>query len=65
MILRTIKCDVCGSVHTEPSADDGFEGWGQLQGVCLDGVDNPSLCPQHLTDAANFIDGLRVKNALD
>lgn len=56
MILRTIKCDVCGAVETEKTAGSGWNGWGSLQGVSLNGVDNPSLCKEHLAKVAEFID---------
>jgi len=59
MILRTIKCDICGAVYTEQRDGEGFPGWGALQGVILDGAANPSLCPDHLKAAADFIDGLK------
>jgi len=39
----------------------GAEGWGQLVGIKLDGVDNPTLCPNHLTQAADFLDELKRK----
>lgn len=59
MILRTIKCDVCGATYTEERDGAGFPGWGALQGVALDGVPNPSLCPKHLQAAAQFVDDMR------
>lgn len=59
MILRTIKCDLCGAVYTEQGDGAGFPGWGALQGVTLDGVANPCLCPEHLAAAAGFVDSLK------
>lgn len=61
-ILRTIKCDVCGEVDTEPFPNAGWMGWGGLNGVAFNGVDNPSLCPKHLAAVADFIDRL-IKEA--
>jgi hypothetical protein len=56
MILRTITCDVCGNSATETTPGEGWPGWGALQGIKLNGVDNPNLCPKHLAAAANALD---------
>lgn len=65
-VLRTIKCDVkdCENQYTEPSEGEGWKGWGALQGIALDGVPNPALCPDCLEKVANFIDG-GLKDGLD
>jgi len=59
MIKRTIKCDICGVEAIEPIDGGGWPGWGGLNGIALDGVPNPSLCPKHLAQVADFIDGLK------
>lgn len=58
MILRTIKCDVCGALHTETEEGAGFPQWGALQGISLNDAINPSLCPKHLTIIADYLDKL-------
>lgn len=59
MLIRTIQCDVCGEECTEKNENDGWPGWGALQGIALDGRANPSLCPKHLAAAATFLDDLK------
>jgi len=59
MILRTIKCDICGISYTEDREGAGFPGWGALQGVSLDDVSNPSLCPGHLAMFGEYADKLK------
>jgi hypothetical protein len=56
MILRTICCDIpgCKSASQEQAPGAGWPGWGALQGIAIDGKDNPSLCPGHLEQVANF-----------
>lgn len=56
MIIRTIKCSVCGCMEMEKKAGEGWVGWGALHGIELNGQPNPSLCPRHLTLAADFVD---------
>lgn len=60
MIVRTIKCAVCGHTQTEAKPDKGWPGWGQLKGGALDGERDPHLCPEHLRAAGEFIDGLKL-----
>jgi len=60
-MLRTIVCDICGKRETEIAFGNGFIGWGAFQGIKLDGVDNPSLCPEHKAEIANFVDELKKK----
>jgi hypothetical protein len=59
-IRRQIECDIpgCGEKYLEPKSGDGWEGWGVLQGIALNGIDNPSLCPTHLASAAKFVDSI-------
>lgn len=66
MNLRFVTCDIpgCGSRHEEINAGDGFSGWGQLQGIILNGVPNPLLCPIHLSLTASFVDNLRGEDVL-
>lgn len=66
MILRTIRCDICGQQYTEKSDGSGFPGWGALQGIKLDDTPNPSLCPEHLAAMADHLDSIKDKfNGLD
>lgn len=60
MNLRTMTCDIkgCISFLTEAKPGDGFPGWGQLQGVILNGNENPCLCPDHLNRMAEYADEL-------
>jgi hypothetical protein len=44
-IERTIVCDVCGAAEKEPERDSGFVGWGAVQGVALNEMPNPTVCP--------------------
>jgi hypothetical protein len=57
MMLRTICCDAPGCdkrlQENEPGA--GFPGWGALQGIALDGKENPALCPEHLAKLADLL----------
>ena len=57
-VRRTVCCDICDAMYTEKNANDGFPNWGQLMGIKLNDVDNPYLCPDHLTKVADFIDDL-------
>lgn len=63
MILRTIRCAVCGKTHTEAAPNVGFPGWGAVHGVELNGEANPTLCPEHLASVMNYIEEL--KNGVD
>lgn len=65
MILRTIKCDVCGETQQEASPNSGWAGWGALHGVVLNGIPNPSLCPPCLEKTAAFVDSLRSNHGVD
>lgn len=62
MNLRTVTCDIKGCVerYTENQSGDGFPGWGQLNGIALNGVDNPYLCPEHLHKISEFADSLEI-----
>lgn len=57
-ILRQIKCDIvgCDNCAVEVTPNSGWPGWGQLNGVTLNGADNPHLCPTHLSTLANCAD---------
>jgi len=57
-VLRTIACDWpgCDCQLTEKVYGDGHPGWAMVQGVTLNGVDNPSFCPGHKSQIMNFID---------
>lgn len=58
-INRTIQCDICGAVEAETIPNNGWQGWGALQGVVLDGTPNPSLCPACLSKLADLADRLK------
>lgn len=62
-VLGTICCDIpgCPAKSQEPAAGEGWKNWGQIQGIALNGVPNPHLCPEHLTMATEFIAGLDKK----
>lgn len=62
-ILRQIVCDVCENTNMEYTANEGWPGWGSLQGIKLDGIENPSLCPTCLECIASFIDRLKHPEA--
>ena len=65
MIKRTIQCDVCGFQETESQANAGWPNWGQLNGIELNGNENPYLCPTHLSETADFVDSLVRTDGLD
>ncbi len=62
-MVRTVICGVCGKKHTEENPNVGWPGWGQLLGVAIDDDVNPYLCPDHLANVADLMDGL--KNGVD
>jgi hypothetical protein len=55
-IKQQIECAVCGTQELEKEPGTGFIGWGSLQGVNLDGEDNPTLCKLHLSAIADHLD---------
>ena len=59
MILRTIKCGICGFEATETQANKGWKGWGQLSGAALDGDANPHLCPDHVSTMFTHADHIK------
>jgi rubredoxin len=58
MIKRSIECDVCGWVLNEAKDGAGWPGWGQINGVNLNGVDNPNLCGMCLSRVMDFVDNM-------
>lgn len=58
-IIRTFKCDVCGKEQIEPVPGYGVVGWGSLNGINFNGVDNPILCPDHKAQLADLMDKVR------
>ena len=60
-ILRYIKCDVegCQETKAEEQEGHGFDGWGAVNGIALNGHANPNLCPKHLALVAEYTDKLR------
>ena len=55
-IKQIIKCSVCSKEEIEKETGEGFTGWGALQGISLNGEDNPTLCPDHLGLMADQLD---------
>lgn len=55
-IKRTITCDICGITEAEAAPNDGWPGWGSIHGIALNGVPNPTLCPDDMARVAEFID---------
>lgn len=60
-ILKIFRCDVCGKEHKTKSFEEGAPGWGQLNGICFNGVDNPMLCPEHKMQCADLMDLTRAQ----
>lgn len=58
MITRKAICDVCHKEEVEVAQNIGWPGWGAVQGVSLNGVDNPTLCSECLNKVMQFVDGL-------
>jgi hypothetical protein len=58
-VRREIECNVCGERTMEHEPNDGWQGWGQLRGVVLDGVADPHLCPECLKVTAVAADARR------
>ena len=57
MITRTIICDRCGASETETQQNGGWKGWGQVNGISANGVENPHLCPACLETVATIAYG--------
>jgi len=59
--LRTIHCDVkaCEECHVEGKFNEGFPGWGEIQGLIDKDTGNTKahLCPKHLTIAKKLLMG--------
>jgi hypothetical protein len=55
-ILRTIECDVCHKTETETAPNAGWQNWGSIFGIVLNGVDTPNLCAECLMKTADFVD---------
>ena len=64
MIIREIKC-LCGRTETEPEENAGWAGWGQLHGVNINGMDNPTLCPSCLADIAKVAEVMGATYGMD
>lgn len=62
MILQTIKCSAknCENEYTEKRFNEGFPGWGHIQGVedKETGENTAHLCPKHLQIARRLLNGL-------
>ena len=59
--VRKFICDVCEDSYQEESYGDGAPSWGQLMGIKLDGIQNPTLCPAHLAILAESLDKMKQK----
>ena len=57
-ILKTIQCDVCGKESIETDQCEGWVGCVFLQGVVLNDIPNPSLCPECLPMVAAYVDNM-------
>lgn len=60
-VRRLISCDIpgCDEQHLEIKAGDGWPSWGIFQGIKLNGVENPCLCPKHVSQFASLVDGIK------
>ena len=55
-ILRTIRCNVCDTTYTEKVFNEGFLGWGMIQGrQSPEYGDTFHLCPDHLNSIFDFL----------
>lgn len=57
-VLRTIECDSCGHQQTEKTTGEGWQGWGCIRGVSLNGVGDPNFCPSCLFKIMTFVDDM-------
>lgn len=64
-IRRSMICDVCGVTEIEPKPNEGWKGWCGIQGVSLNGVDNPNLCPTCTVKVMAVIDKMVTPNGVD
>lgn len=64
MISRTITCAACGQREEEKAENAGWQGWGGIHGVVLNGCANPHLCPECMARVMEFIDG-GMKHGVD
>lgn len=55
-IERIFVCDCCKSTLREDQYGCGAVGWMQIQGVHLNGTDNPYFCDQCVPLIMNAID---------
>ena len=61
-MLRTFKCDLCDKTETEAEYGEGVNNWGQFNGIILDGVSNPMMCPSHVKQVADVIDKIKRRS---
>jgi hypothetical protein len=61
MIIRIFKCDVegCEKQEQEETYGNGISTWGAFQGIVLNGVSNPYLCPKHKAELADKLDAMK------
>jgi hypothetical protein len=57
-VLRTIQCDMpkCSNAYQEKASNEGFPGWGSINGVMLNGITNPNCCPDCKDKIMTYID---------
>ena len=60
-ILRKACCDICDKEEYEKIPNSGWNGWVMIQGVVLNGVENPMFCVSCRNVIMNFIDNLEIK----
>jgi hypothetical protein len=61
MIIRIFECDVegCHEQEQEEYYGSGINTWGSFQGLSLNGIANPLLCPKHKIELANKLDSMK------
>lgn len=55
-IERIFVCDCCGATYREEPFGTGAKGWMQIQGVNLNGTDNPFFCEECVPKIMNAVD---------
>lgn len=60
-IRRQISCDIpgCAERYLETAPGEGWPNWCVFQGIVLNGVENPCLCPSHVATVADHVDSLK------
>lgn len=58
-ILRKACCNLCPKEEWEHGQGSGWKDWIIIQGVVLDGVDNPMFCKDCRSKIMDYIDNLK------